>query len=658
MELRKLINRHNYLYHVLDSPEITDADYDALVQELLELEDAYPELVTPVSPSQGVGAPPSEKFGPVKHRQKMLSLANAFSKEELEAFFSRVEKDLGTEDIEYVCELKMDGIAVSLTYEDGRYAKGATRGDGAVGEDITANIKTIRTLPLALTVDAPPLIEVRGEAFLTKDQFNEINISREAEGQSLFVNPRNAAAGSLRQLDASVTADRHLAIYVFALGYPGEAEKFKTHWEMLVFLRQAGYATNKNNRLVKSGAEAGEFCRRWEQRRHSLPYEIDGVVIKVNNLSWQERLGATTKTPRWAMAYKFPAEEKKTRLIDILPSVGRTGAITPIAVLEPILVGGVTVSRATLHNEDEIKRKDILIGDRVVIRRAGDVIPEVIEPVVSERTGEERSWRLPDKCPVCGAGIERPPDEVVSRCPNISCPKQRFERLVHFSSRGAMDIEGMGPVVVEHLLTSGRVKDVSDIFSLTSDELIDIIPHFVDKASANLQNAISASRGRSLEKLLFGLGIRHVGAHVADVLATKFGDVDRLIDASYDELVEIEEVGPRIAAEVRAFFDEPKNLAVLEKLKAQGVRTTVLKRELKEAPLKGLTFVFTGTLSSMARSEGQERVKLLGGSTVSVVSKKTDYVVVGSDPGGKVAKARKFGVRILTENEFLELTGE
>lgn len=665
IELREIIDYHNFRYYSLDSPEISDAEYDELMRELIAIEKAHPALRNPKSPSQRVGAPPSKTFSPVAHRRKMLSLANIFSEEELDQYFLRVSKEMPGEPIEYVCELKMDGVAVSLLYENGFYRGGATRGDGAVGEDITDNLKTIESLPMRLLGQAPPVLEVRGEAYLTKAQFKTINEVRAEEDQALFANPRNAAAGSLRQLDPKVTAERGLAVFVFALGYY-EGVNFKTHWELLEWLQGAGFATNPNNRLVKTEAEAAQFCSRWEEDRHSLPYEIDGAVIKVNRLDWQEQLGSTAKTPRWAVAYKFAPEEKTTRLLDIISSVGRTGAITPIAVLEPVEVGGVTVGRATLHNEDEITKKDVRIGDRVLIHRAGDVIPEVISPVKSKRTGEEKIYRMPKICPECGASVVRLEGEAVSRCTNMACPKQVFERLVHFGSRQAMDIEGMGPAVVEGLLASGAVKDVADIFSLTVDDLVKAAGRKeaagerpkTHKSEENLYKAIQASKARPLDRLLFALGIRHVGSHVAEVLAAEFGSLDRIKRATDEELTAIDEVGPRIADAVVMFFREAKNINILHKLEAVGVNTLGTEKPTGGRLLDGLTFVFTGTLTSMSREEAQKRAKALGAKATGSVSANTDYVVAGSDAGSKLEKARQLGVSVITEDEWLKMSKE
>lgn len=618
------------------------------------METKFPEIVTPDSPTQRIGAPPSEAFAPVKHRNRMLSLSNAFSIDDLEAFLNRVSRELSGEKINFVCELKLDGVAVSLTYENGRYVKGATRGDGEVGEDITANLRTVRSIPLNLRgKNMSPLMEVRGEAFLSKDQFHDLNREREDEGLPLFANPRNAAAGSLRQLDPKITADRQLKIYLFAVGY-AEDRSFKTQWETLEFLRNAGFPVNPNVRLVETMEAAYRYCLEWQEKRDSLPYEIDGVVIKVNNLEQQARLGETSKAPRSAIAYKFPAEQRTTIIKDIALNVGRTGALTPTAVLEPVRVAGSTISLATLHNEDEIRRKDIRIGDTVIIQKAGDVIPEVVAPVVSKRTGTEIKFKMPNKCPVCGAAVERIGGEVVARCTNIACPAQTFERIIHFGSRAAMDIEGFGPSVIAYLLNNNVVKDVSDVYYLTIDQLKENVPHFQEKAARNLHQAIQRSKQRPISRVLFALGIRHVGSHLADVLAERFGSVESISKASYDDLIAIDEVGPKIAESVVNFFAEEKNRKVIKRLQDAGVRLKEAVRAGKEL-LKGKSFVLTGALERFTRREAEELIKSLGGGVGSSVSKKTDFVVVGAEPGSKYEKAKKLGLKILSESEFLEL---
>jgi DNA ligase (NAD+) len=655
-ELKKQIERHNYRYYVLDDPEVSDAEYDEMMRELMALEEAHPGLVTADSPTQRIGAPPDKGFKPVTHRTRMYSLADAFGFEEVTAFFERVSKALSGEAVEYVCELKMDGAAISLTYNDGIYAQGATRGDGEVGEDITLNLKTIRSIPLHMQpTESPPALEVRGEAYLTKDQFEKLNRDRGDTGQNLFANPRNAAAGTLRQLDPKITAERSLEAVFYAIGY-GSGEDIRTQWDSLQYLKNVGFRVGRESVLFKTQEEVFSFLEKWREKRDSLGFEIDGVVIKVNDLKQQERLGYTSKSPRWAVAYKFPAEQKTTRLLDIQVSVGRTGAVTPFAVLEPVRVAGSTVSRATLHNEDEVKRKGVLIGDYVVVQKAGDVIPEIVAPVPSRRTGDEREFVMPDKCPVCGSDIVKPEGEAVARCTGIACPAQAYEHLIHFASRGAMDIEGLGDVVAGELREKGLVKDIADIYYLKRDDILRL-EHFKDKAAGNLLAAIEGSRRRPLSRLLFGLGIRHVGSHVADVLAGTFGSLDGLKEAGTEELTEIPEIGPRIGESIINFFKQDQNLKVIEKLRAAGVNMTEqVKTELQT--LAGLTFVLTGALTDFTRESATAEIEKRGGRVSSSVSSKTDYVVVGADPGSKHDKALSLGVKVLDERGFAELIGE
>jgi DNA ligase (NAD+) len=660
-ELRDQINHHNYRYYVLDSPEISDEQYDQLLRELTLIEEQYPDLITTDSPTQRVGATPSNAFTPVRHRSKMLSLANAFNFEELKAFFSRISSELETDKIGLVCELKVDGIAVSLTYENGVFVSAATRGDGEVGEDITANAKTIASVPLRLLTDgSPEILEARGEAYLSKEQFKQINEEREEQGQPLFANPRNAAAGSLRQLDPKITAARNLNVFVYALGTITDVS-FSGQWESLEYLKTIGLRVSNYSKIVNSIDEAFEFCKEWQERRHSLPFEIDGVVIKVDSYEFQQKLGITSKAPRWAIAYKFPAEQKTTKLLNIEVNVGRTGALTPLAILEPVVVAGSTVSRATLHNEDEIRRKDIKIGDWVVVQKAGDVIPEIVAPIVSKRDGDERDFQMPTECPVCGGEVVRPEGEAVARCVNINCPAVVYEHLVHFASRGAMDIEGLGESVAGQLLDKQMIKDVADIYSLSKDKLLEI-EHFQDKAANNLFKAIERSKERPLSRLLFALGIRHVGAHVSEVLTNHFGSIDKLSKATVEELVTIPEVGPRIAESIVDFFSEERNLVVIGKLKEAGVNTVESRREERisgeaDRRFEGKTFVFTGALEQFTRDEAADIVKSMGGKATSSVSKKTDYVVAGDNAGSKYEKAKELGVEILTEDEFKRLAG-
>lgn len=653
-ELRDLINYHNYRYYVLDSPEISDAEYDELVKELIEIEKVHPELITPDSPTQRVGAPPAKGFLSVRHQVKMLSLADAFSFGELSAFLERVKKTLPEEKIDYVCELKVDGAAISLTYEDGLLVKGATRGDGEVGEDITPNIKTIRSIPLRLRLKKPPAcLEVRGEVYLSKKQFEEINLERSKESEPLFANPRNAAAGSLRQLDPAITAQRELDSIFYALGFVSE-EAPESHWEVLQFLKEAGFKISEYAKKVETTDEIFDFCKERQEKRDALPYEIDGVVIKVNSLKQQEKLGATSKSPRWSIAYKFPAEQKTTRVLDITVNVGRTGALTPVAILEPVRIAGSTVSRATLHNEDEMRRKDIRIGDWVIVQKAGDVIPEVVSPVLSKRTGKERIYHIPNRCPVCGAEAIRPPGEAVKRCTNISCPAQRFEHILHWASRSAMDIDGLGPAVVEELLSKEIIEDIGDLYFLSKDDLLNV-EHFQEKSAENLFNAIDKSKNRPFSRVLFGLGIRNVGSHLADVLAKNFPSIEELRDASFEDLTIINEIGPAVAESVIKFFRQGRNLKVIEKLKRARVNMKKAIETEVSRKLEGLTFVLTGTLSRFTREEAEEKIRVLGGRSSSNVSKNTDYVVAGESPGSKYNKAREFGVKIINEEEFIKL---
>ncbi|MDD5448246.1 MAG: NAD-dependent DNA ligase LigA [Actinomycetota bacterium] len=658
-KLKDELNYHVYRYYVLDDPVISDAEYDELFRELLELEEKYPELVTPDSPTQRVGPPPAEGFKPVRHRAKMLSLGDAFGEGELEAFGKRVAKSLGlgVDEIDYVCELKMDGAAVALTYENGIFTVGATRGDGEVGEDITPNLRTIPTVPLKLMLEEPPeVMEVVGEVYMPKDSFERLNRERLEEGSPPFANPRNAAAGSLRQLVPAVTAKRNLSLFVFGILY-STAEIPPTHWEILQTLGKAGFKTNPNSKVVRGIAEASEYCKRWQKDRSSLPYEIDGVVVKVNEVTYQRALGETSKSPRWAIAYKFPPEEKTTRVVDIKVGVGRTGTLTPVAVLEPVVVAGSTITHATLHNEDEVKRKDVRIGDVVLVHKAGDVIPEIVKVITDARKGDERPFTMPKKCPVCGAEVVREEDEVATRCTNIACPAQTFERIIHFASRGAMDIDGMGEVTVRELLDRGFINDVADIFYLEPRHLYEL-PGFKEKSVQNLMAAIEAAKDRPLHKLLFGLGIRHVGSHMARVIAANFHSIDDLIEAREEDLLEIEGVGPKVAESIYSFFHQEENLKVIEKLKKAGVRTSEKMLEEKNVPLKGKTFVFTGALEDFTREEASEIVESLGGKASNSVSSRTDYVVAGKDPGGtKLAKARELGIKIIDEDEFKAIIG-
>mgnify|MGYP005836109039 CR=1 FL=1 len=656
-ELRRQLNHHNYRYYVLNAPEISDAEYDRLLRELEELERQYPELVTPDSPTQRVGAPPLDEFATVQHRVPMLSLGNAFDEGELRAFDERIKRHLhlaAAESIEYVAELKVDGLAVSLTYERGVFVRGATRGDGFTGEDVTINLRTIRAIPLRMLSDSPPpLLEVRGEVYLDRQEFARMNAEREQAGEPLFANPRNAAAGSVRQLDSSITASRRLTILVYGIG-AAEGVSFSRHSEVLGYLRETGFRTSDEWRRCDGIEEVAAYCREWQERHHQLSYGTDGVVVKVDSLDLQRELGQVSRSPRWAVAYKFPPEEQMTVVKDIIVSVGRTGALTPVAVMEPVVVSGSTVQNAVLHNEDEVARKDVRIGDTVVVRKAGDVIPEVVAVVTSKRTGKERPFHMPDKCPVCGADAVRAEGEAVRRCTGIACPAQMVQRMLHFFSRGALDAEGVGPALIMQCVDKGLVKDPADFFFLTKEQLVGL-ERMAEKSAQNVLDALEASKRPPLARLIYALGIRHVGDHVSEVLAQRFGSLGRLAAASEEELAETPEVGPKIAQSVAVFFRQRQTRELLKKLARAGVSPRAPEATAAAGGrLAGKTVVFTGALS-MPREEAERLVVAEGGRAASSVSKRTDYVVAGESPGSKYQRARELGVSILTEEEFREL---
>ena len=655
-ELRKLIEYHNWRYYVLDSPEISDAEYDALMRELVELEEKFPQFVTPDSPTQRVGAPPLEVFPTFRHRVPMLSLQNAFSEEDLIAFDKRIKRFLGMneeEKIEYCAELKMDGLAVSLTYENGVLTNGATRGDGFEGEDVTPNLKTIRAIPLRINIPNPPaIIEVRGEVIMNKKDFEELNRQRAEAGEPLFANPRNAAAGSVRQLDSSITAQRKLDIFIYGVGFC-EGYEFKTQYEVLSTLRDWGFKVNPHFRLCNGIEEAVEYCKEWTEKHHSLPYETDGTVIKVNSLLLQTELGTLARSPRWAIAFKFPAEQGVTQVEDIIVQVGRTGTLTPVAVLKPVEVGGVTISRATLHNEDEIKRLGVKIKDWVVVQRAGEVIPEVVSVVTSRRTGEEIEFEMPKKCPVCGSEVVRLPDEVAHRCINYACPAQVKERIYHFASRDAMNIEGLGKEWVDKFVDEGLIKDAADLYYLKIWDLLKL-ERMGEKLARKLLNAIEKSKKTELHRLIYALGIRHVGESTARLLAQHFGSLERLMNASLDEISNIPGIGSVVGESIYRFFCEPHNRELIEKLKKAGVRVEE-EAVPGEKPLAGQRIVFTGALQSMERGKAEEIVAKLGGIPSSSVSKNITLVVVGENPGSKYQRALELGIKTINEEEFLEM---
>lgn len=657
-ELRAEIRHHDHCYYVLDRPAITDAEYDALYRELAALEREHPDLVTPDSPTRRVGGTPLDRFEQVTHRIPMLSLENAFTDGEIADFDDRVKRFLGLpagEEIAYVCEPKMDGLAVELVYEGGRLTVGSTRGDGFVGEEVTQNLKTVKSIPLSLSCDNPPeLLEVRGEVFLPLDAFQKLNSRREEDGEPPFANPRNAAAGSIRQLDPRIAAKRPLAIFCYAPGMVTGAS-FGTQSEFLAAIRKWGLPVNPLARQVKGVEGILAFYREMAEKRDALPYEIDGVVTKVDSFALQRELGEKSRSPRWAVAIKFPPRQAVTVVEDIVPSVGRTGVITPTAHLRPVEVSGVTVARATLHNWEEMERKDIRIGDTVVIERAGDVIPAVVKVLTDKRSGDEQFLPIPETCPECGSEVVKIPDEVAVRCMGLSCPAQIRESIIHFASRDAMDMEGLGEKYIEQLLRLGLVKNIADLYALTREHFMQF-DRMGDRLAENLLNAIEASKQRELSRFIFALGIRHVGEHTAKLLATAFGSIENLERATEEELLSIREVGPQVARSIITFFHNEGNRETIRRMFGAGVRPTVEEKKVG-GKFTGKTFVFTGALTRFTRDDAKRMVENEGGHAAGSVSKKTDYVVAGAEAGSKLAKARELGVTVLTEDQFLEMLG-
>jgi len=648
-KLREEIEYHNYRYYVLNDPIITDQEYDKLLKKLIELEKKYPELVTPDSPTQRVGGKVLEGFEKVKHSVKMLSLDNTYSVEELKRFDDRVKKTLGIDKVDYVVELKIDGFAVALKYKDGRFERGLTRGDGIIGEDITENLKTVKSIPLRLRIRID--IEVRGEVYMSKEEFNRINQERMKEGLPLFANPRNAAAGTMRQLDSSIVAQRKLDSFIYYIVNP-EDHSLKTQHEVLEFLKSVGFRVNQNYIVTSNIKEIIDYWNYWIENRRKLSYNIDGLVIKVDNLEYQNLLGETAKSPRWAIAFKFPAEQARTRIIGVTVQVGRTGVLTPVAELKPVQLAGTTVKRASLHNFDYIKAKDIKIGDTVIIEKAGEIIPQVIKPIKELRTGNEKDIEIPKKCPVCGSKVGKiKEEEVAIRCLNPHCPAKLKREIEIFVSREAMNIDGIGERLIDQLIDNGIVNDVADIYYLTP---LDLIPleRMGPKAAANILKAIEKSKKSPLHKLITALGIPFVGSKTASILAKHFKSLDRLAQASYEELMNIDGIGEETAKSIIEYFSSEKTKEIISKLKKAGVSMQERIEEGGEKPLEGMRFVVTGTLKNYTRSEIEELIQEKGGLVSNSVSKKTDYLILGENPGSKYQKALQLGIRIITEEEF------
>ena len=661
-KLRAEIRRHEHLYYVLDAPKISDAEFDCLMQELKRLEGAHPELVTPDSPTQRVGGKPREGFVKAEHSRPMLSLDNAYNEEELRDWDRRVRELAGSDKIEYVCEFKMDGMSLALTYRDGRMRSGVTRGDGSIGEDVTSNVRTMRTVPLTIEAVAlkkagiPPDFEVRGEIIMPLASFERMNKDREAQGLATFANPRNAAAGTIRVLEPNVVAQRRLDLYVYFLLVDGKYFPDQ-HADALKAMHAAGFKVNQHHTVATTIEQVLAFIAKAEQLREKLPYEIDGIVIKVNSKRTQERLGFTGKAPRWAIAYKYAARSGITKIEDIVVNVGRTGKLTPLALLKPVAIGGTTVSRSTLHNMDEIERLGVKIGDWVMVERGGDVIPKVVEVVDDKQHPRgTKKFHMPERCPECGGHAVRVEGEADHRCINTACPAKLRESILHFAARSVMNIEGMGESLVNQLCDSKLVKDIADVFDLTKEKLL-TLERVGDKSAENLLAEIEASRKLPLERVIYGLGIRFVGERTAEFLSEHFGSMDAIMDASVDELQEVDEVGPRIAESIHEFFAEPRNRALVKRLKDHGLTLTGKKR-VRGTALTGKTFVLTGTLATYSRDAAKKMIEDAGGKVVGSASKKTDYVVAGDDPGSKLDKARELGVKVIGEKEMVELVGK
>ena len=654
-QLREEIRRHEHLYYVLSRPEISDQEYDALERELRDIETRFPDLVTPDSPTQRVGETPSEEFPTFVHRVPMLSLDNTYSEDELREFEARVFRIIGEQDIVYTAELKVDGLSMALHYEHGRLVRAVTRGDGVQGDEVTANARAIRSVPLVLRDEAgvPPTLEVRGEVYLPRSRFDEINRERVEAGEEPFANPRNSAAGTIKSLDPKVVARRGLDILLYSIA-DARAAGVTSQWEALERMRAWGLRTNPASRRCQGLEEVLAFCHEWQAKRDELEYEIDGVVVKVDDFALQEELGFTSKFPRWAIAFKYPAQQATTLVRSIDVQVGRTGKLTPVAILEPVSLAGSTVGRATLHNEEEVARKDVRVRDTVLIEKGGEVIPKVVRVVEDARPKGTRRWKPPDACPVCGEPVVRPEGEVDRRCPNASCPAQIEERLKHFARRTAMDIEGLGDSLVAQLVEKELVRDFADLYHLELDD-VSALERMAEKSARNLLGQLEKSRARELRRLLFGLGIRHVGERVAQILARRFRSLDALAEATVEEMEAVHEIGPTVAQTVHEWFQDPANRRLVERLKAAGLRTEEEGAAPASQALQGQQFVLTGTLESMTRGEAKAAIEELGGRVTSSVSKKTSAVIVGRDPGSKADKAKDLGVRVMDEESLRAL---
>ncbi len=656
-DLREKLHKWNHAYYILDNPDVDDAVYDAAMRELIELESKYPELITLDSPSQRVGTKPVSEFKKVIHKTPLYSLDNALNFDELEEWQEKIFRVLGIDSshdstLEYVCEMKIDGLAIALTYTDGLLDLGATRGDGDIGEDITTNIKTINSIPLVLKEEIKDTLEVRGEVYMPIKSFEKLNKEQSDKGEKIFANPRNAASGSVRQYDSKITASRDLDMFIYA-AYWG-APALTTHWDSLQLLKELGFKVNKTSKLCNGLSEVKDFCKEWYEKRYELPYAIDGVVVKVNDLAIQDELGFTAKSPRWAIAYKYPPEEATTKVISITCDVGRTGALTPVANLEPVLLAGSIVKRASLHNQDIVDKLDVREDDVVTVRKAGEIIPEVVSVNKEKRHHKNSQYKIPIKCPICNSKVEKEEDEAAFRCINHDCPAQRQRRIEHWCSRNAMDLDGVGESLIEQLLKNKLIKDPIDLYFLKQEEL-QSLERMAEKSSTNAITSIQSSKNRTLDRLIYALGIRHVGKTIAEILSMRFSSLDELANSSQDDLTNINGIGPKIAKSIIDFFQHDSSKEIIKKINKANIKSESIKHKTTSSKLLGKTLVITGTFSSMTRSKAEELIKIHGGKAGTTITKNTDYLIVGSEPGSKLKKAKELGINIINEGEFKEL---